>query len=276
MSTGAERGPSTAAPLEGRRAVVTGAARGIGRACAVRLAELGADVAVLDRDLRGGERYAHEPEGSTSEQVERLGRRVLAIEADLADEAAAIAAIATVVDAWGGVDVLVNVAGGAITPYERSQPSRTPSADARQLFDVNVMTMLHCCQAAVPSMRGAGGGAIVNVSSTAAFTVFPDGSNAVYAAMKAAVSHLTRHLAAELGPDGIRVNAFAPGITLTGRILEESSATGYADRADEVPLRRLGRPEDCADVLQFLVTDLSQFVTGRVVPVDGGWIQGAC
>jgi 3-oxoacyl-[acyl-carrier protein] reductase len=259
-----------------RRAVVTGAARGIGRACAVRLAELGCDVAVLDLDLRGGARYAAEPDGLTTEQIEGLGRRALGIEADLADEDASAAAIAQVVDAWGGVDVLVNVAGGAITPYERSQPSRSPAEDVRRIFDVNVMTMLNCVRAVAPGMKADGGGVIVNVSSTAAFTVFPDGSNAVYASMKAAVSHLTRHLAAELGPDGIRVNAFAPGITLTGRILEESSSTGYSSREAEVPMRRLGRPEDCADVLEFLVGDLSGFVTGRVIPADGGWIQGAC
>lgn len=259
-----------------RRAIVTGAGRGIGRACAVRLAELGCDVAVLDLDLDGGARYAAEPDGRTTEQVEALGRRTLGIEADLADEAAADRAIGEVVDAWGGVDVLVNVAGGAITPYERSQASRSPAEDVRRVFDVNVMTMLNAVRAATPSMREAGGGVIVNVSSTAAFTVFPDGSNAVYASMKAAVSHLTRHLAAELGPAGIRVNAFAPGITLTGRILEESSATGYSSREAEVPLRRLGQPSDCADVLEFLVGDLSGFVTGRVVPADGGWILGAC
>lgn len=259
-----------------RRAVVTGAGRGIGRACAVRLAELGCDVAVLDRDLRGGEHYPDEPDGLTTEQVRGLGHRALGIEADLADEAAAERAIGEVLDAWGGVDVLVNVAGGAVTPYERSQASRSPAEDVRRIFDVNVMTMLNAVRAATPSMRAAGSGVIVNVSSTAAFTVFPDGSNAVYASMKAAVSHLTRHLAAELGPDGIRVNAFAPGITLTGRLLAESPSTGYASREAEVPMRRLGRPADCADVLEFLVGDLSGFVTGRVIPADGGWIQGAC
>ncbi|MEV4421233.1 SDR family NAD(P)-dependent oxidoreductase [Patulibacter sp. NPDC049589] len=261
--------------LEGRRAVVTGAARGIGRACATRLAELGADVAVLDLDLRGGERYEHEPDGLTVDTIEGLGRRALGIEVDLADEAAAHAAIGQVVDAWGGVDVLVNVAGGAVTPYERSRPTATPTSDVQRIFALNFLTMVHCCQAAAPSMRASGAGVIVNVSSTAAFTVFPDGSNAAYASVKAAVSHFTRHLAAELGPDGIRVNAFAPGITLTGRIIEESSSTGYSSREAEVPLRRLGRPEDCADVLEFLVSDLSGFVTGRVVPVDGGWILGA-
>jgi 3-oxoacyl-[acyl-carrier protein] reductase len=262
--------------LTGRTAVVTGAARGIGRACAVRLAERGADVAVVDIDLRSGERYAGEPEGVTTEQIERLGRRALGAQADLTDEAQAHAAVRAALDAWGRLDVLVNVAGGAITPYERSRPSTTPIDDVRTLIDVNLMSTIYCCQAAAGAMREGGGGAIVNFTSTAAFTVFPDGSNSAYAMTKAAVAHFTRHLAAELGPDGIRVNMVAPGITLTGRVVAESSATGYADRAAEVPMRRLGKPEDCADAVEYLVSDLSGFVTGRCVPVDGGWILNAC
>ena len=263
------------AGLAGRVAVVTGAGRGIGRACAVRLAELGADVAVIDLDLRSGERYAGEPAGATTDDVERLGRRAVGVRADVADEAQAHAAVAEAARALGRLDVLVNVAGGAITPFARSRASTTPTADVRRLLDVNLLGTIHTCQAAVPALRAAGGGAIVDVASTAAFSVFPDGSLAAYAAAKAAVVAYSRHLAAELGPDGIRVNLLAPGITLTGRVVEESSATGFADRAAEVPLRRLGTPEDCADVVEFLTTDLSRFVTGRVVPADGGWVAGA-
>jgi NAD(P)-dependent dehydrogenase (short-subunit alcohol dehydrogenase family) len=258
--------------LQGRAAVVTGAARGIGRACAVRLAKRGADVAVLDADLRSGERYADEPPGATTEEIEALGRRALGIQADLTDEAQAHAAIAEAVAGLGRVDILVNCAGGAITLYSRSTPSRSTTGDVRTLFDVNFMSAFHCCQAAIPALRAAGGGAIVNFSSTAATSVFPDGSNSVYAAMKAAVAHFTRHLAAELGPDGIRANMVAPGITLTGRLLAESSDTGYSSRAAEVPMRRLGEPDDVAKAVEFLVSDLSAFVTGRCVPVDGGWV----
>jgi NAD(P)-dependent dehydrogenase (short-subunit alcohol dehydrogenase family) len=253
-------------------AVVTGAARGIGRACAVRLAPAGADVAVLDIDLRSGERYADEPEGPATAEIEALGRRALGVQADLTDEAAAHAAIAEVVDAFGRIDVLVNAAGGAITPYARSRPTQTPPADVRTLFDVNFMSAFHCCQAAVPALRAAGGGAIVNFSSVAATQVFPDGSNSAYAAAKAALAHWSRHLAAEVGPDGIRVNLVAPGITLTGRLIAESGDTGYASRAAEVPMRRLATPDDIAKAVEFLVSDLSDFVTGRCIPVDGGWV----
>jgi NAD(P)-dependent dehydrogenase (short-subunit alcohol dehydrogenase family) len=264
------------AVLHGRRAAVTGAARGIGRACAVRLAELGADVAVIDIDLRSGRHYEGEPPGTAVEQIERLGRRALGIQADLAIERDAHDAIGAAVEAWGGLDILVNVAGGAVTPYERSRPTQAPVEDIRKLIDVNLMSTIFCCQAAAPALRASGSGAIVNVASTAAFTVFPDGSNAAYAMTKAAVLHWSRHLAAELGPDGVRVNLFAPGITLTGRIVAESSVTGYASRAREVPLGRLGTPEDCADVMEFLVSEQSGFVTGRCIPVDGGWVLNAC
>jgi NAD(P)-dependent dehydrogenase (short-subunit alcohol dehydrogenase family) len=260
-------------PLKDKVAIVTGAGRGIGRACAVRLAAAGADVAVLDLDLRSGARYAGEPDGPTTDDVEARGQRALGVQVDLTDRDATYNAIDQVVQQLGCVDIVVNVAGGAITPYARSKPSLTTPEDFRTLIDVNLMSTIHVCQAAIPHLRAAGGGAIINTASTAAFTVFPDGSNSAYAMTKAAVAHWSRHLAAELGPDGIRVNMIAPGITLTGRVVEESSQTGHADRAiSEVPLRRLGQPDDVARVVEFLATDLSGFVTGRCLPVDGGWV----
>ncbi len=263
--------------LEGKVAIVTGAGRGIGRACAVRLARAGADIGVLDIDLHSGARYAGEPDDSTDAEIEALGRRVHSVQCDLTDEAAAHVAIGSVAATLGGLDILVNVAGGAITPFARSKPSLTPAEDFRTLIDVNLMSTIWCCQAALPRLRERGGGAIVNTSSTAAFTVFPDGSNSAYAMTKAAVAHWTRHLAAEVGPDGIRVNMIAPGITLTGRVVEESAQTGYADRAvAEVPLRRLGQPDDVARVVEFLASEDSGFVTGRCLPVDGGWVLNAC
>jgi len=262
--------------LEGKAAVVTGAGRGIGRACAARLAELGADVAVVDVDLRSGRHYAGEPDGATTDQIEALGRRALGIQADLAVEEEAHRAVESAVESFGRLDILVNVAGGSITPFDRSRASITPSADVRKHLDVNLMGTIFCCQAAVPAMRAAGGGAIVNFTSTAAFSVFADGSLAAYSMSKAAVAHYSRHLAVEMGPENIRVNMVAPGITLTGRVVEESSATGFSSRAAEVPMRRLGTPKDVADVVEFLVGDRSGFVTGRCIPADGGWIQGVC
>jgi NAD(P)-dependent dehydrogenase (short-subunit alcohol dehydrogenase family) len=263
--------------LKGKIAAVTGGGRGIGRACATRLARAGAEVGVIDIDLRSGARYAGEPDEPTVAEIVRLGRRVHGVQADLTEEAAARGAIDEVAQTLGGLDIIVNIAGGAITPYARSRPSLTPAEDLRTLIDVNLMSTIWCCQAALPHLRERRGGAIVNTSSTAAFTVFADGSNSAYAMTKAAVAHWTRHLAAEVGPDGIRVNMIAPGITLTGRVVEESAETGYAERAvSEVPLRRLGQPDDVAGVVEFLVSPGSAFVTGRCLPVDGGWVLNVC
>ena len=263
--------------LSGQVAVVTGAGRGIGRACAVRLACAGADIGVLDLDLNSGARYDGEPDEPTMQELSWLGPRLHAVEVDLSDEAATHAAIDSVAAALGGIDILVNIAGGAVTPYARSKPSLTPAEDFRTLIDLNLMATIYCCQAALPHLRARGGGAIVNTSSTAAFTVFPDGSNSAYAATKAALAHWTRHLSAEVGPERIRVNMVAPGITLTGRVVAESAQTGHADRAvSEVPLRRLGQPDDVARAVEFLVGDGAAFITGRCLPVDGGWVLNPC
>jgi NAD(P)-dependent dehydrogenase (short-subunit alcohol dehydrogenase family) len=236
------------------------------------LARAGADIAVLDIDLSSGRQYAGEPDEPIDAELAALGRKTHAVRVDLTNESAAHTAIDEAISALNGLDILVNVAGGAITPFARSRPSQTPAEDFRTLIDVNLMSAIHACQASIPALRAAGAGAIVNTVSTAAFSVFPDGSNSAYAMTKAALAHWTRHLAAELGPDQIRVNMFAPGITLTGRVVEEWSQTGHGERVAEVPMRRLGHVDDCARVVEFLVSDAAGFVTGRCIPVDGGWV----
>ena len=134
------------------------------------------------------------------------------------------------------------------------------------------MSTLHCCQAVAPLMKRQGSGVIVNISSQSAITTYNQGLLAVYAASKAAVTHYTRYLAAELGPHGIRANCLAPGVMLTARVAAQAAARGIGTDAEaaKVPLRRLGQVEDCAGVLEFLATDLSQYVTGQVISVCGG------
>jgi NAD(P)-dependent dehydrogenase (short-subunit alcohol dehydrogenase family) len=251
--------------LEGKTAIVTGAARGIGRACAVRLAARGIGVAVLDRDLDSGAAYEDESPGTTMEEIGAIG-----FQADLTDEHEAKRAIEEAVAALGRLDFLINVAGGAITPYAQSLPSITPTDHVRTLFDVNFMTMLHCCQAAIPALRVTQG-AIVNFSSTAAISVFPDGSNSAYAAVKAALAHFTRHLAAELGPDGIRVNAVAPGIIKTpGTGGDAVDPAVVAHNEARIPMGRLGEPHDIGRVVLFLASGLAGYLTGSQIVADGG------
>ena len=259
--------------LQGKVAIVTGAARGLGRAYALRLARLGADVAIFDVDLAGAEKFGETlTAASVAQEVEALGRQSIEVQADLADRQAVDGAVRRVQERFGRIDILVNNAGGAITPPDRSKPSIVPAEDVRLIFDVNLMSTIYCCQAVAPIMVAQKSGVIVNTSSVAARTVARGGSLSHYGAAKAAVTHYTRDLAAELGPAGIRVNAIAPGVMLTARVksLAEERGIGVASEAKHIPLQRLGEAEDCAGVVEFLVTDLSRYVTGQCISVCGG------
>ena len=260
-------------PLKGKAAIVTGAARGLGRAYALRLAELGADVAVADLDLDGardwGEQLSAE---SVPAEIVAMGRRSIGVEGDLARPAAVETLFAEAMDAFGRVDILVNNAGGAIARDSGPLGTETSQSDYDLLMDANFRSCLLCCQAAAPIMKRQGSGVIVNVTSQTGVSILPGGVLAVYGAAKAAVAMLTRNFAAELGPHGIRVNAIAPGIIMTARVAAQAAARGIGtnSQADSLPLRRLGTVEDCAGVVEFLTTDLSQYVTGQVICADGG------
>jgi len=255
--------------LDGYRAIVTGAGRGIGRSVALRLAEAGADVAVVDIDLESGKSIPGEADEPTTEAIIALGRRSLGIQADLTDETAAARVVATVEDAWGGFDIVANIAGGAITPYPRSNASTIPLEDIRHLLDVNLMSSVAMCQAAIPVLRRSEHPAIVNTTSLSAAVVYPGGFLSGYAMSKIALGYYTRALAEEVGPEGIRVNAVAPGYTMTGRVRANSVDTGLAEKAQDVALRRLGEPEDIADGVLFLASTRSSYITGHTLAIDG-------
>lgn len=258
--------------LHGKTAIVTGGARGLGRAAALRLADLGADVAIFDVDLNAAAQYGEPLDAATvADELIARGVRGIQVELDLTRKADTNAAFERVRSEFGRIDVLVNVAGG-LTTSGTGAATEIPAEDIRTAMDINLMTMVNCCQAAVPIMRASGGGIIVNVSSTAAITTYPGGRYAGYAVAKAAVAHYTRHLAAEVGPDGIRVNSIAPGVMLTSRIvaLAATRGIGKASETAHIPLRRYGKPEDFAGVVEFLTTDLSAYVTGECIPVCGG------
>jgi NAD(P)-dependent dehydrogenase (short-subunit alcohol dehydrogenase family) len=258
--------------LKGKVAIVTGGAGGIGRAYALRLALLGADVAIVDIDLGVAARFGETlTAASVMEEVKALGGRSIGIEADLSQQARAADAIEQIARAMGRIDILVNNAGGAITPIDRSRPSEAPFEDTEKLFAVNFYSMVHCCQAAVPHLRKQGG-AIVNVATNGVDRTPAGGRLAMYNSSKAAVVRYTESLAVELGPDGIRVNCISPGIIESARIKAQAAARnlGTDVQAKANPLRRLGTPEDCAGALEFFVTDLSRYVTGECMRVSGG------
>lgn len=262
-----------------RVVVVTGAARGLGRAIALHFARLGADVAVSDINLQGAADYG-ETLGAESVEAEirALGRRSFALEGNLGDSAVAKALIEGTAGELGRIDILVNCAGGAVTPHELSKASDSPDDEIARTFGANYLSAVYCSRAAIPHMRKLGGGSIVNIASVAGIMPPPDGTIAHYGAAKAAMITYTRSLAGEVGPDNIRVNVVAPGVVLTARIkaLAATRGTGSAQQAAMAPMRRLGETEDIAKVVQFFASDLAGFVTGQCLAVTGGFPAMAC
>jgi len=262
--------------LEGQVAIVTGAARGLGRAYALRLASLGADVVIADINLDAAREFDEELTAATvPDEVRAMGRRSIGVQGDLTRREGARALMERTLAEFGRIDILVNNAGGAFSPVERSAASRFTDEDMAQMFGVNYHSAVYCCQEAAPAMRAQKSGVIVNVATMVALDAAKSGANLTpYSVAKAAVLHYTRHLATELGPDGIRVNCLSPGGMLTQRIRKQSEGRNMHTEKEmrRIPLRRFGEVEDCANVLEFLVTPLSGYVTGQCISVCGGTV----
>ena len=260
--------------LQGQVAIVTGAARGIGRAYALRLAQLGADVVISDINLDSAREFDEElSAASVPDEIRALGRRSIGVQGDLTRRPDARELVARTLAEFGRIDILVNNAGGAFTPVERSTASLVPDEDTAAMFGVNYMTTLYCCQEVAPAMRAQKSGVIVNVATMVALDAAKSGTRLVpYAVAKSAVVQYTRFLAAELGPDGVRVNCLSPGGMLTARIRKQSAGRNMHTEKEmrRIPLQRFGEVEDCANVLEFLVTPLSGYVTGQCISVCGG------
>jgi 3-oxoacyl-[acyl-carrier protein] reductase len=267
--------------LDGKVAIVTGAARGLGRAYAKRLAGLGAKVAVTDLNLRSYEEFEAEARDMTGDstvaEIEAMGGTALGIEVDVTDHAAVAGMVARVAEKWGRVDVLVANAGGGRGRPMDTKASNLDPALLRVVVETNLFGTVYTVNAVAPVMKEQRYGKIITVSSVAATGPSVDGGYAHYGAAKAAIAHYTRYLAQDLGPFGITANCIAPGVIATGRIMATvipGSVQSNRDRSELVALRRLGTVEDCAKVVEFLATDLSDYVTGAVIPIDGGLVRG--
>jgi 3-oxoacyl-[acyl-carrier protein] reductase len=266
--------------LDGKVAIVTGAARGLGRAYAKRLAGLGAKVAVTDLNLHSFQEFEAEARDMTADttvaEIEAMGGTALGIEADVTDYAAITGMVARVVEAWGRVDVLVANAGGGRGRPMDTKASNLDPALLQLVVSMNLFGTVYTVNAVAPIMKEQRSGKIITVSSVAGTGPSIDGGYAHYGAAKAAIAHYTRYLAQDLGPFGITANCIAPGVIATGRIMATvipGSVQSNRDRAELVALRRLGTVEDCAKVVEFLATDLSDYVTGTVIPIDGGLVR---
>jgi NAD(P)-dependent dehydrogenase (short-subunit alcohol dehydrogenase family) len=245
--------------LEGTVAVVTGAARGIGRAIALELARAGADVGLGLRDA--------DRDGGLVAEIEGLGRRAVALPMDVTDLARSRTALDTAVAELGRLDVLVNNAGGSIL----GNALDVTEEDFDAVWALNTRSTFFLSQHAAKHMRGAGGGAIVNVASQAGLVALP--GEASYCTAKAAVIHLTRCLAVEWGGYGIRVNAVAPTFIETDGT--EPALSDPAFRADVVEriaaLHRIGTPTEVSGAVAFLASPAASLITGQTLAIDGGW-----
>ena len=245
--------------LQGRVAVVTGAGRGIGRAIALDLARAGADVGVGLRDVTG--------DNGVLDQITALGRRAVPLAMDVTDLAASRAAIDRAVGELGGLDVLVNNAGGSI----RGTALEVTEQDFADVWALNVRSTFFLSQHAAWHMRERGGGAIVNVASQAGLVALPGEPS--YCVAKAAVVHMTRCLAVEWGPLGIRVNAVAPTFIETpGTASVLSDENFRADTVERIAaLHRIGTPDEVSPAVVFLASSAASMVAGHTLVVDGGW-----
>jgi 3-oxoacyl-[acyl-carrier protein] reductase len=243
--------------LEGRVAVVTGAASGIGRATAERFAAEGAAVLLADLAAEAGE-------GAAAAIRARDGRAEF-LATDVTREADVQAMIEAAVARFGRLDILVNDAGtGRFVPFTELEP-----AEWDRIFAVNLRGVYLGCRYAVPHLRQSGRGVILNVASQSGLQSQP--MNEAYCASKAGVIMLTRSLARELGPEGIRVNCICPGGTNTPLLRAFTRSIRDADAAPaRPPMGRFAAPEEIAAAALFLVSDEASFVTGVALPVDGG------
>ncbi len=244
--------------LTGRRTLVTGGSRGIGRATAILFAKAGSDIAINYVSNTSA------AEGVRAE-VEKLGRKCLLLKANISKEEEANEMVEALVEEFGGVDVLVNNAG----VWTYLEMGVLVSEVLKETMEVNLDAVFYVTNAAVPQMKKKKQGWIINVASTAA--IRGEALHSHYAATKGAVNALTKSWAVELAPYNIRVNAVAPGWVDTDMCAEVFSDPRFKESVRQsIPLKRIPPPEDIAGPILFLASDLSRHITGAVINVNGG------
>ncbi len=248
--------------LEGKCALITGAAGGIAIATALAFADEGALVAVSDLDAAGAEK--------TAQMVADKGTKSTAIIADVTSRKAVDAMVAEAHDFMGGLDILVTCAGG-YTSYANFEEIEEDDWD--HVIQLNLKSVYLCCKAVLPYMREGGWGRIINLGSLAGRSTSAGTSPAHYASAKAAVSMMTHYIAKDVGPHGITANTVAPGTTMTERVKKLITPEKKEMFTKACPLGHLAEPEEISGVITFLASDESRYITGATIDVNGGRIM---
>lgn len=244
--------------LDGKVALVTGAARGLGRACALALADAGADVALGLRDASTAPDLVQD--------IESMGRRALSLQMDVSSMEQIKSAVEKAVKHFGRIDILVNNVG--VAPANPAE--KVTEQDYDTTMDLNVKASFFTAQAVGKQMIKQGGGRIINMSSQAGFIALQD--EAIYCTSKAAINHLTRNLASEWAKYNITVNAVAPTFIETPGTEPWLNDPEFRQSViDRIPLGRIGKPVEVAGPVVFLASDAASLITGSVLLIDGGW-----
>jgi len=244
--------------IEGQIALVTGAGAGIGKGIAEMFADAGASVVVSD--------LKQETADAVAAGILARGGKAVGIACNVTKEADLEAAVRAAVEHFGGLTILVNNAGGG-----GPKPFEMPMEDFRWAYELNVFAPFRLTQLAVPHMEAAGGGAVLNISSMAAEN--KNKRMASYSSSKAAVSHLTRNIAHDLGPKNIRVNGIAPGAIRTDALASVLTPAAEDAMLKHTPLKRLGEPSDIAHAALFLCAPASAWISGQILTISGGGVQ---
>jgi len=248
--------------FEGKVALITGGAGGIGSEIAAAFAREGADVAIFDTNK--------DAITKTLAELSTLGVKNYGASVDVRDEKAVKGEVSEVNRALGGIDILVAAAGGSLgTPRDLDEIS---SEDLNLVIDVNIKGTFHCAKAVIPIMKERKGGSIITFSSIGGRSASPV-TGVPYAAAKAGILGLTRRLAREVGPENIRVNAIAPGLFLTGRLqgmFDAMSEKEQHEVLDSIPLNRMPKISECVEPVLFLASSAASYITGTVLDVNGG------
>ncbi|MDR2132958.1 MAG: SDR family oxidoreductase [Clostridiales Family XIII bacterium] len=260
--------------LSGKTALITGAARGLGRAYALHLASLGANIGVIDINLKSFEDFETEKVLLTADtvmdEVRALGVKSAGATADVSDPEQVNAAVKKINEALGDIDILVCNAGGGSGKMTDNVASELDLEQYHLIVERNLSGTIHTVMAVAPAMKAKKKGKIITVSSHVGQAATSTGSYAHYAIAKAGILHYTKLLAQDLGAYDINVNCISPGFIATGRMAQGFKAMGEEKFLAALALKRFGTPEDCAKVVEFLATDLSDYVTGSCIEVAGG------